>query len=196
MIRLSLLIVFALVSCQPVLKAAYGVKKPTLEQKKDVREFVHRNGIDSTRLVFFRDFNMFIDASQKKLLSFPDAYFFNSQGQLVKYNKTATECNAGVDLFLTELQNFDHHPIDSTRTETDLRRLLRVSNEDSASITVYITFANYIGRLNKEKTFVWVDLIEKARAAGISINYYLVNCDFLREWNIPEETRKALGIKS
>ncbi len=195
--NLLLLVVFILgSSCQAVLKTAYGVRRPTLKQKSDIRAFVHDNGCDSSKLVYFKSFESFTLASKKNLLKFPEAYFFDPEGNFVSYNKTAKECNAGVDLFLHDLRSFDQYAVDTTRTEAEFRDLLRVEMNDSRGITVYITFATYIGKLNDDRTFEWVRLMEKARRDGVDINYYLVNCDFLKEWNIPEKMQRDLGIKS
>jgi hypothetical protein len=50
--------------------------------------------------------------------------------------------------------------------------------------------------LAQKKAFLWIDLLEKAKSEGVKVNYYLLNCDYQKSWDIPEESKEKLGIKS
>jgi hypothetical protein len=60
---------------------------------------------------------------------------------------------------------------------------------------VFITWAVFAGKLNDEKAFEWVKLLNDAKKKGINVNYYLLNCDFQKSWNLSKEEKEGIGIK-
>lgn len=197
---LILLISFFLFSCKTVLLKVKGVKDPKIETYSSSKKYLHKNDIDTTRVVYFKDLHSFIKASQKKYMQIPNAYFFDKNGNFVDYRKSATDCNAKIDDFIMDLNTFDKAKKDSTKTLTELKGLFVSSNEKLLSekpegISVFITWAKYVGALNREKAFDWVKLLEEAKQKGINVNYYLLNCDFQENWNLTNEQKKDLGLK-
>ena len=88
---------------------------------------------------------------------------------------------------------------DSLQTSTNLTRLLKgtaYEKSSSPGISVYITWTMYSGKLNDEKAFEWIKLLEKAQSTGLNVEYYLVNCDYQKDWNIPLDLQKKLRIKA
>ena len=67
--------------------------------------------------------------------------------------------------------------------------------EKPTDITVFITWAKYVGSLNKEKAFDWVKLVNQANQKGLNVKYYLLNCDFQKNWNLNEKQKSDLGLK-
>lgn len=196
---LILLTSFFLFSCKTVLLKVKGVTDPKIETYSSSKKYLCKNNIDTTRLVYFKDLNSFGRASKKKLLQIPNAYFFDKNGNFVDYRKSATDCNAKVDDFIQDLNTFDEAKKDSTKTLTELKRFLASSNKNSlyekpGEITVFITWARYVGALNREKAFDWVKLLEEAKQKGVSVKYYLLNCDFQEKWNLTKEEKEALGV--
>lgn len=195
----TIAVVVCFSSCNTVLKTAYGIKKPRLETIESIHSFQHKSDLDSTRTIVFKDLRSFVTASQQDFLTIPDAIFFNSKGHYVSYNKTAEDCNANVDAFISDLKTFDTYPIDESIELSNFAKLLTKTDQNElnkAEINVFITWTVYAGRLNDEKAFEWVKLLENAKANGANINYYLLNCDYQESWNIPKEVQKKLGIKS
>lgn len=184
------------VGCTPVLKTAYGIKKPKVESPGSVKKFLVKHKIDTSKVYVLKDINAFVTANQKKLMTFPDAVFFNKQGNLVRYKKETEDCNAKVDDFISELENFSTLPQDSSVTMTDLDAML-LGNPitERADVNVFITWTVYSGRLNKTKAFEWIHLIEKAKARGVNANWYLLNLDFQKSWNMPPELLDKFGVK-
>jgi len=169
-----------------------------METMVSVNEYLNQNGVDTARVYVFRDLGTFALASQRKFLSFPDAYFFNRNGEAVNYPKTAEHCNGQVGSFIEDLREFDSWPSDPAKNMSGLSDLLSPSlnGKPVADITVFITFTTYSGKLNPEKAFEWIKLLEKAKREGISVEYYLVSADFMKGWNIPPYLQKKWGIKS
>jgi len=186
-------------SCTTILKTAYGFKKPRLETLASIHSFEHKNGLDSTKTSVFKDFRSFVLASQQGFITIPDAIFFNREGEFVSYNKTAKDCNADIDSFITDLETFHTYPVDPNIKLSDFTQLVSIPDHvelDIADINVFITWTIYVGKLNEDKAFEWIKLLENARANGANINYFLLNCDYQKSWNLPIEVQKKLGIKS
>lgn len=190
---------FFLFSCKSALKAIKGVKDPKLETYVTTKKYLHKNDIDTTKVVYFKDISSFIKATQRKYMKIPNAYFFDSNGNFVDYRKSVTDCNAKVDEFILDLNTFNEAKKDSTKTLTELKGFLVSSNkkllsEEPGRISVFITWAKYVGALNREKAFDWVKLLEAAKQKGINVDYYLLNCDFQENWNLTKEEKESLGV--
>jgi hypothetical protein len=189
--------ILAMVGCKPAVKAAYGIKKPKLEDNRSIRDYLVQKGIDTSYVYTFNSLQSFALASSMEFLNIPDATFFNRQGYYVPYKEPGVDCNASADKFLLDMAGFTKTQPDASRTMGSLVSLLKMpenKKQNLAEINVFITWTVYAGKLNKQKAFEWIKLIEKAKQKGISINYYLVNCDFQRSWNIPPDIQRELGI--
>jgi len=187
-----------LFGCKPAAKMIYGIKKPMLEDKQSIQAFLQNSKVDITKVLYLRDFKSFISVAQMKLMSFPNALFFNKDGAFVDYNQTPSDCNANVGTFISDLTTFKNSTVDSTKTLNQIIPYVDVDKNGipQSDITVLITFAKYTGKkLNKEKAFEWVKLLETAKQKGINVNYYLLNCDYQKSWNIPKQLYPKLGIK-
>lgn len=186
-------------SCKTVLLKVKGVKDPKIETYTSTQKYLYKNDIDTNHVVYFKNINSFLFASKKKYVQIPNAYFFDRNENFVDYRKSTTDCNAKIDGFIQDLNAFNQAKKDSTRTISELKGFLvgsnrNLLNEKKADITVFITWAKFVGALNKEKAFDWVKLLEEAKQKGISVNYYLLNCDFQESWNMTQEEKEALGV--
>lgn len=190
-----ILMIFFATSCRSVLTTAYGIKKPKLETLASVEKYLKEKNIDSQNNVVFKSFNAFAMAQQRNILSIPDAMFFNGEGRLVRYKKETEDCNAKVDSFVSDLSAFSTLPEDASFTLEDLSAMTNrpVLNRE-AGIVVVITWTVYAGRLNKTKAFEWIKLVNKAKAKGIAVEVYLLNCDFQQSWSLPPSALEKLGI--
>lgn len=199
--KILFIIVSALlfISCKTVLLKVKGIKDPKLETYATTKSYLFKKDMDSSRVLYYKDVNSFEAAIKKNYFQVPNAFFFDKNGNFVDYRKTTTDCNAKIDGFIQDLNTFNEAKKDSTKTMAELKRFLvgsnkNLLNEKNADITVFITWAKFVGSLNKEKAFDWVQLLEEAKQKGINVNYYLLNCDFQESWNLTEEEKKGLGF--
>lgn len=195
--KISLVMVILFSGCKASLKREYGIKEPKLENKTTINEFLISKKIDNSNIYIFKNLMAYAQASNKKILNIPDAIFFNKYGHFVSYKKTAKDCNAKIDDFLTDLEGFSKLPSDPTQKMDELLTLVTNgmnSNPVKNEITVFITWAVFAGKLNDEKAFNWLKLLEEAKSKGIKVSYYLLNCDIQESWNLSEEELKSLGI--
>lgn len=193
-----LIIILAFVSCKSTLLKTYEIKDPKLEDFTSIKTFLNIKKIDTSTVYIFRNLSCFKRASKQKLLSVPNAIFFNKAGNLVDYKKKTTDCNAKIDGFLSDLSSFSQLSFDESRKMTDLFGLIENLNKslplENADINVFITWAVFAGRLNDEKAFEWISLIDKAKQKGLKVNCYLINCDFQKSWNLTKQEKQDLGF--
>ena len=196
---LLIIIILSFVSCKSILLKTYEIKDPKLEDFTSIKTFLNIKKIDTSNVYVFKNLSCFERASKQKLLSIPNAFFFNKANNLVNYKKNSTDCNAKIDDFLSDLSSFSQLPFDESRKMTDLLDLIENLNKslplDNSDINVFITWTIYAGKLNDEKAFAWVNLIEKGKRKGLKVNYYLLNCDFQKSWNLSEKEIEDLGLK-
>ncbi len=189
---LVIIVMSAFVSCESVIKFAYGVKSPKVETSESIKRYLLKHKIDTTNVLYFNSVQSLAAASQKSYVIFPDVFFYNKAGKRVLYPKTASHCNASVDEFLSDLKNF--HLLEETETDiTELTSYLTPGVHELADINIFITWTTYSGRLNKTKAFDWVRLIEMAKSEGLSINYYMVSADIMQDWKEEIEQLKNQG---
>ena len=193
-----ILILFSLLGCKSTLKKTYGITEPKLEDRTSIYKYLNKKKIDTSNVYIFKNLSAYAKASKLKLMSIPDAVFFNKEGYFVDYKKKASDCNAKVDAFLLDLTTFSKLPSVQTKKMDDLLHFIENSKSDkpinAADINVFITWAVFAGKLNDEKAFEWVYLLEKAKKEGFKINYYLINCDIQKSWKLSDEELQGLGI--
>ena len=76
---------------------------------------------------------------------------------------------------------------DNFKIDDVLNLLNPISKGDKindADINVFILWTVYIGKLNDENTYEWIKLLNKAKAEGLKINFYLLNCDTQKDWDL------------
>ena len=186
-IKFSLIILLVFSSCSYLLKKKYQIKKPKLENLKSINNYLSKKGMDTTHSLYIKDFKSFAEITKSMGMIIPNAYFFNKEGNFVSYKKKAEDCTAKITPFFSELNHLSELPFETNKKQDSFEQLLMpnsvIKNKKSNStITVFITWAIYTGKLNDENAFSWIELVEKAKKNGIKIDYYLVNCDFQESW--------------
>ncbi len=184
-------------NCKNAMLKQMGVKDPQLETTNSIKTFLKEKRLGNYKLYFFKDLTSFKNFSNKYKLEVPEAYFFNKKGVLVPYKKTAKECNAYVDGFIQDLKEFDTKPVDSLITVEKLSALMidekgKLLTKPQDSIMVILSFVKYLGKVNDEHTFHWIDLLEKIKKEQkLPISIVLLDADFMSSWDIkPEDLPK------
>lgn len=189
-----LLLFILLINCKTLTKISYGVKNPNFKKNNDLYSFLNKNNIDSKSIYFFKDYDNMIKAYQLRYSTIPDAYFFNNNGNFIPYKSNAEQCNAKVDDFISDLKNININKSENKNIKDFIPLLKNDKNEVIVlnEITVLITWATYLGKVNKQKAFEWIKLLEQAKDQGIKINYYLINYDLQESWNLNSNEKKEI----
>ncbi len=180
-----------LVSCKAYLLKKYNISDPKIESIGSVKKFLTEKEINNVNLLFFKDLESYTSFGEAYSFGYPDAYFFNKQGNMVDYKKSPEECNANIDVFITDLElNINNNEVYQVNKQFSIRdfnnylisstkEINPIKIDDTKTITVIISFATFIGKLNDEKAFDWVRLLENK-----NVNYYLISCDLMDYWGI------------
>lgn len=183
---LLLVCIMLFASCKPVLKTLYGIKNPKLTTKEVAQNFLDKKKIEG-KVLYYKDAESYILA--QKTITLPDAQFFNKEGALVEFRKTASECTNDVTVFLEGLNELEDLPL---KKGMDLATLLKFTTDEKgnavqpnadADMTAVINWATYMGRLNKT-VFEWVEVLQQIEKEhkNINVDYYLLNLDMLESW--------------
>jgi hypothetical protein len=188
--KLYLLVLFAiclcLCSCQTVMMKYYGASNPRIENTKTIAHYLEKKELDTSTIYKIKNFKSFVAFSNDVMI--PNGFFYNKNGYYVDYNKTPKNCNANVGGFISDLKNLNQEEI-NTKNLKEIIHFITDKNgnpitfEEGYDVYILITWAKFVGKLNEEKAFEWVDLIKKASFDGLKIKYYLVNTDFQETWN-------------
>jgi hypothetical protein len=185
-------------SCKQILLKQYGVTQPRLENYASLNAFLEKNGVVGMSIYALKDTATLNDQYRKKLVGMPEAYFYNKEGNFVPYKETAKSCNAGVSLFLDSIGGFNKLPFDATKNirallpnivELDKGNTVKtVSTLPKSDIYVVMNWAKYIGKVNKAKTWDWLDIINKNREKNpLKITVILLSFDYQESWGITKK---------
>ncbi len=182
-------------SCKTITKIYLGVKNPSFKTHKQLNDFLVKKDLNQSSIYYIKSWKNYEKLLNEKYSSFPEAYFFNKDGDFVNYKKDSRECNANVGEFiknLTEFSNFKTVKTKNIKIFED--NICNNKNEKfkASDINVIITWATFVGKVNKNKAFEWIELIEEAKRKGININYYLVNYDLQESWKLSDNEKKGI----
>lgn len=202
--RVTILLAFSLIlvvntSCKRLILMQYGVKQPKIESNSSITEFLVKKDMDVKDVLCFRDT---VAMSQRILdegLSMPEVYFYNKNGYFVAYKAAAVSCSASASPFLDNLaDNFNTLPFDTSRhISKEFRRLYRLKNQsvvniddfEKSDVYVVMYFVKYIGKLNKESIWDWLNHIKLIESkTKFKITPILVSGDYMDFWGISKES--------
>jgi len=193
------LLVFAailvLASCQPIMKAIYGIKKPDIENQESITKKALKFGLDTTNIVSVtsKDFPYVL-----KSTSIPNAAIYDSNGKYIEYRQTDTSCNAGLFDFIPKLNlsGTYNKPDSSSLAEewTKFRDLKgnAMNLPNNADFYLLIYWNVWTGKLNKDHVKIWEDLARDNKNCKIKV--IKVNLDIQEYWEPKEKEmyRKAM----
>ncbi len=192
---LLIFLLLLLASCQPIMKAIYGIKKPDIENQESITKKALKFGLDTTNIVSVtsKDFPYVL-----KSTSIPNAAIYDSKGKYIEYRQTDTSCNAGLFDFIPKLNvsGTYNKPDSSSLAEewTKFRDLKgnEISLPDNADFYLLIYWNVWTGKLNKDHVKIWEDLARENKNSKIKV--IKVNLDIQEYWEPKEKEmyRKAM----
>jgi hypothetical protein len=194
----KILLLFSLLllaSCQPIMKAIYGIKKPDIENQESITKKALKFGLDTTNIVSVtsKDFPYVL-----KSTSIPNAAIYDSNGKYIEYRQTDTSCNAGLFDFIPKLSlsGIYNKPDSSSLAEewTKFRDLKgkEMTLPNNADFYLLIYWNVWTGKLNKDHVKIWEDLARENKNCKIKV--IKVNLDIQEYWEPKEKEmyRKAM----
>ena len=188
-IVLLILLAF-LPSCKTfILKSLYGIKKPKVESEISILKYASKKGLlqDNIFTLTQDDWTWAVqNISFAK--SIPDIMVFDKNGNLLKYREES-QCNAKAFSFLLSLTKESKFEYDYLLTMKDLTTKLKdlkgnntsFTINDSSDYYVFIFWAVWIGRLNKDHVKEWET--DAHNNNNCSIKVVKVNMDKQEWWD-------------
>lgn len=185
---LIILFSITLSSCQTIAKKMYGIKKPQVETVESVEEYLSSINLQSDNNFYCKNFVTYKTVLKEFENSLPEAVLFNSEGKKLIYKKNNQDCNAGLFETIPGLTiNSKLQLVDSINISTFIAYL--VDRNDSSIIAfpkadyhLFINWAKYMGKLNKDHVKVWEELANKNQNSKIKV--YKINMDIMKSWNV------------
>jgi hypothetical protein len=184
-----------LASCQPIMKAIYGIKKPDIENQESITKKALKFGLDTTNIVSVtsKDFPYVL-----KSTSIPNAAIYDSNVKNIEYRQTDTSCNAGLFDFIPKLNlsGTYNKPDSSSLVEewTKFRDLKgnAMNLPNNADFYLLIYWNVWTGKLNKDHVKIWEDLARENKNCKIKV--IKINLDIQEYWEPKEKEmyRKAM----
>ena len=193
------LLVFAailvLASCQPIMKAIYGIKKPDIENRESITKKALKFGLDTTNIVSVtsKDFPYVL-----KSTSIPNAAIYDINGKYIEYRQTDTSCNAGLFDFIPKLNvSGTYNKPDSSGLAEEWTKFRDLKGNEmnlpnNADFYLLIYWNVWTGKLNKDHVKIWEDLARDNKNCKIKV--IKVNLDIQEYWEPKEKEmyRKAM----
>ena len=183
---LLVLLIFSY-SCNPIMKTIYGIKDPQVETKESLNKYMNSISMGSeNNLVVNKKgkYNIVLDDFKKII---PESVLFDSTGKRLTYKKEEQDCNAGLFATIPELTiNSSLKEEKGSNLEEFKSNLIYLDNEKSvgnlpkADFYLFISWARFVGKLNKDHVKVWEKLAKDNPNAKIIV--FKVNMDMQKRW--------------
>lgn len=189
-------VILSLLGCKQLLLHKMDVSQPQLETPKSITQFLNKYKVPKDIDIYIFGEHTFLEEAYRNKLSVSDAVFFNEQGYFVNYKMKPTDCNANVGPFLKNASSINEMVCDTnihlSKYEGKLKNMktgedLLFSSEGPINAYVVIHWAKYLGKINVDKSFDWITVIEEANDSGSKIKLIFLNCDYQKAWNISEK---------
>ena len=185
------LLIFSLLllaSCQPIMKAIYGIKKPDIENQESITKKALKFGLDTSNIVSVtsKDFPYVL-----KSTSIPNAAIYDSKGKYIEYRQTDTSCNAGLFDFIPKLNvSGAYNKPDSSSLAEEWSKFRDLKGNEmtlpnNADFYLLIYWNVWTGKLNKDHVKIWEDLARENKNCKIKV--IKVNLDIQEYWDLKEK---------
>ncbi len=175
-------------SCQPIAKTMYGIKNPKVETIESVDKYLRSIQSPSENNIYCKDFAAYQTVLNLFEKSLPEAILFNSNGKMLTYKRNNQDCNAGLFETIPGLSKNSNLPVlESNDIETFIaflvdRNGLKIQNLPEADYFLFINWAKFMGKLNKDHVKAWEDLAGKNENTKIAV--YKINMGIMESWNV------------
>lgn len=163
---LNIILILMMSSCQPLLLTYYGIKKPKPLTDREIINYCNKKDINAGNILRPVDSVAFRKAFSANT-SIPEIRIFQPDGYQLTYRK-AEECNAKA-FDITEVLCDTAHTLvqnNDSKLSDHLNYLRKAGSDqiiktDSSDYVVFIYWARFTGRLNKDHVKVWEENLKK-----------------------------------
>ncbi|SIS60808.1 hypothetical protein SAMN05421789_103195 [Kaistella chaponensis] len=185
-----------LTSCISIAKTIYGIKDPKIETKESIQKYANSIDMNSQNILLVKDKNAYKPMLQEFQRSIPEAVLFDSNGNRVTYKSNSQDCNAGLFATIPKLTPNTKLEQQSGKNLNDFTENLvnlnnnKVENLPKADFYLFLNWAKFMGKLNKDHVRIWEELAKNNKDVNIAV--YKVNMDFLDTWDLKDKNFKMI----
>lgn len=184
-------------SCSGVMKVAYGIRNPKVENAESIQHAISKLELQESDNYAY-DFDAFRRNQAILKNGIPDVMVFSKTGRFIPYGDEYA-CNADAFSFIEKLNRktaYDVNPeitlAGVTAGLTDLHgKPVKVREHGDKDFTVILFWTVYLGRLNKDHVKVWEEQALNNKQADIRV--MKINMDFQEHWG--EENLEKITTK-
>lgn len=191
-----LVVILTFISCSPIVRLIYGVKKPKVENEESLRKYLEKVNI-TDKDVYTLDFEGYKKALELINKKIPEVLIFDKNGKHIPYGDEWA-CNASAFDFIENLNDTTVYTNSEKANLNNLPFGLYSLKGDSlgspkldVSFHIFIFWAKFAGKLNKNHVKVWDN--QATNNTKTSIRVYKINMDFQEHWG--EEVIRQLESK-
>lgn len=180
-----LIAIVLLISCKSIMKMSYGITEPKNENQKSLTNYLVSKKMNIDNILFVDTETSYIEYI-KDFGSVPEAKIFDTNGYPISYKKENQDCNAGLFSTIPELNlNSKLKPVEGKNLNEFLENLIdfngnKVIELPKADFYLFISWAKFTGKLNKDHVKEWEELAAKNKSVKIKV--YKVNLDLKEGW--------------
>ncbi len=174
-------------SCRPVVYAIYGIKKPHPVSTAYIVKKANKLNLEAYTLYGIRPEKY--PAVINRISTLPNVVIYDKHRQALNWKKSEDACKAGVADFIAQLRGDSNANFTSDTTfreaENELVGLhdgkpLSLQDFPKADYYVFVYWATFLGRLNREYLTDWLAATQRNRQA--SFHFVFVTGDLRKEW--------------
>ena len=184
---LLIAVILMFVSCKSLIRSAYGITEPKSENKESLTSYLNSKKISTDNILLANSETNYVEYL-KDFGSIPEALLFDSNGDPLSYKNESQDCNAGLFSTIPELNsNTKLKQIEGKKLSEFVENLIdfngnKITNLPEADFYMFISWAKFTGKLNKDHVKVWEELAEQNKSVKIKV--FKVNMDFKDGWEI------------
>ncbi|SFC04090.1 hypothetical protein SAMN05421780_102364 [Flexibacter flexilis DSM 6793] len=170
-------------SCTPIMKMAYGIKNPKIETDQSLLKKSKKFGFRTDNLATVNEADYLLVLQKNGI---PDANIFDKEGRYIEYRATEESCNAGLFSYIPKLGTDTAHKYTNVTTlQAETQRLRDLKGNAFTSLPeadyyVFIYWAAFTGKLNKDHVKAWEELAASNKKTKIAV--IKVNLDIQDYW--------------
>lgn len=148
---------FALFSCQAVVKKIYNIKQPKPEDRTSINKYLLKTGLDTNSNYLIKP-SFYTKALKVIDSSLPNALFFDKNGRNIIYHPNGSKCDGYVLPFIKKFKSDSIFIYDNNIDRSTLINMIEDNQKSLANIeekTIFIFWFIPIGNLNKTFTKKW-----------------------------------------
>lgn len=191
-----LVVILTFISCSPIVRLIYGVKKPKVENEESLKKYLGNVNI-TDKDVYTLDFEGYKKALKLINKKIPEVLIFDKNGKHIPYGDEWA-CNASAFDFIENLNDTTEFANSDKANLQSLPFGLYSLKGDSlgapkldASFHIFIFWAKFAGKLNKNHVKIWEN--QAINNTKTKIKVYKINMDFQEHWG--EEVTRQLESK-